>query len=171
MQRLIISVALVASAWGAVAALDVPPPLAAETGTAARRIGATGVQIYTCKAGEAGAAPRWDFVAPRADLFDESGAPFGTHGAGPFWQALDGSRIVGRVTARADAPRAGAIPWLLLATRPDGATAGLLTGVTQIQRVDTEGGIAPAGGCDAAAIGRSVEVPYRAEYRLFSAAH
>lgn len=121
---------------------------------------ARGVQIYECRAGQ------WAFVAPQADLFDAAGRAMGTHGAGPFWQASDGSRVVASVTAKADAPEAGAIPWLLLAARPaDGpATPGLLAGVTHIQRVNTAGGSAPTGGCQP---GHPLRVPYRADYHFY----
>lgn len=75
----------------------------------------------------------------------------GTHGAGPFWQALDGSKVNGSVKARADAPAgtgsAGAIPWLLLATESTGGR-GKLAPVTHIQRINTAGGLAPSNGCD-----------------------
>ncbi len=63
---------------------------------------------------------QWAFVAPEAELLDARGAIAGTHYAGPHWESRDGSKIVGSVTARADAPRADAIPWLLLSTRSVG---------------------------------------------------
>jgi Protein of unknown function (DUF3455) len=130
--------------------------------TLALTASARGVQIYECRAGQ------WTFVAPQAEMFDSAGRAMGTHGAGPFWQAADGSRIVASVTARADAPAAGAIPWLLLAARPapdSPVTHGLLVGVTHIQRVNTAGGSAPSGTCQAA--GHPLRVPYRADYHFF----
>jgi hypothetical protein len=119
---------------------------------------ARGVQIYECRAGQ------WAFVAPQAELFDTTGRPFGTHGAGPFWQASDGSRVVASVAARADAPSAGAIPWLLLAARSESAN-GTLAGITRIQRVNTAGGSAPGGSCDTP--GRPLHVPYSADYHFY----
>lgn len=124
--------------------------------------GARGVQIYECRAGQ------WSFVAPEAELFDAAGRMIGTHGAGPFWQAHDGSRVVASVTARADAPVAGAIPWLLLAARPardSPVTQGLLVGITHIQRVNTAGGSAPAGACQPT--GQPLRVPYSADYHFY----
>lgn len=129
-------------------------------------LSASGVQIYECRRGAADAAPTWTFVAPEADLFDPQGQRVGSHGAGPFWADDDGSRIVGSVVARADAPRADAIPWLLLATL-NAAGAGRLSAVTQVQRIHTAGGVAPASGCTAQTLGRQARVPYRADYRLF----
>lgn len=129
-------------------------------------LSASGVQIYECRRGAADASPAWAFVAPEADLFDPTGQRVGSHGAGPFWADADGSRIVGSVLARAEAPRADAIPWLLLATRSE-AGAGRLSAVAQVQRIRTAGGLAPAGGCTAQTLGQQARVPYRADYRLF----
>jgi hypothetical protein len=129
-------------------------------------VAAAGVQIYECRVGQNGGAPQWAFVAPDARLFDAKGAPIGSHGAGPHWTAADGSKLVGSVKARADAPRSDAIPWLLLGTTASGPQ-GRFSGVTSIQRVETTGGLAPAAGCDAAAIGKQARIPYTADYRLF----
>jgi len=126
-------------------------------------VAAHGVQIYECR------SAGWAFVAPDAVLIGHHGQPIGQHGAGPYWQASDGSRITGSVKARVDAPRAGAIPWLLLGTRSDG-TPGLFAGVTSIQRVDTEGGLAPTTACNAALVGTRARVPYRADYHLYQSA-
>jgi hypothetical protein len=131
---------------------------------------ARGVQIYRCAAASAGAAPAWAFVAPQAELFASasSSAVLGTHGAGPFWQANDGSRVQGQVKTRADAPQAGAIPWLLLATTSTGG-AGAMASVSSIQRVATAGGVAPAAGCAGAAdLGKEARVPYTAQYVYFT---
>ena len=51
-------------------------------------------------------------MAPEAELFDGDGKRVGHHFASPRWEADDGSRIVGSVKARADAPQRGAIAWL-----------------------------------------------------------
>ena len=121
-------------------------------------LAARGVQIYECRAGA------WAFVAPEAELFDADGRSAGTHGAGPFWQARDGSRIVGAVKRRAEAPQSGAIPWLLLVAHGRGGS-GLFGEVSSIQRVNTRGGNAPAGTC--ASPGHVLRVPYTADYRFF----
>jgi Protein of unknown function (DUF3455) len=115
------------------------------------------------------AAPKWSFVAPEAVLRDAGGvgAEVGTHGAGPHWLWSDGSKVTGKVEARADAPAAGNIPWLLLKATP-GGVAGRLAQVTYVQRVNTAGGVAPADGCASKAdAGRQVRVPYTSDYRFF----
>lgn len=162
------SLAALAACAGAPAAVE-PVPAALDPGRSVRAlttVSATGVQIYECRGASASTAPAWVFVAPEAQLFDERGRSMGSHGAGPYWMGLDGSRVVGSVQARADAPAGGAIPWLLLSTQSTGAP-GVLSAVSFIQRVNTEGGIAPAEGCNAASIGRQTRVGYRADYRLF----
>ena len=162
-------IVLIAAAVGGCSTPLAPLPAALDPGPAARlltTLSATGVQVYECRAGSNGAAPSWTFVAPEAVLFDESGQRAGDHGAGPYWALADGSRIVGSVRGRADAPRADAIPWLLLETRNTGV-AGRLAAVHRVQRVQTEGGLAPATGCDTQRAGTRVRVPYRADYRLF----
>jgi hypothetical protein len=120
---------------------------------------AKGVQIYECRAG------KWIFVAPEAELFDSSGRKIGSHYSGPHWESADGSKIVGAVKARADAPKADAIPWLLLSTKSVGA-AGAFSKVTSIQRVATSGGVAPAGGCSED--GTTARIAYTADYYFFT---
>jgi hypothetical protein len=152
------------------ACANVPPavPAALEPGVGESMsmiVAARGVQIYQCRTGKGGT--EWAFVAPDAQLFDRHGRLIGEHGAGPHWQARDGSRVLGTVKARADAPAAGAIPWLLLATK-SGGPQGLFSRVTSIQRVNTAGGVAPATGCDAETTGATARVDYTADYILFT---
>jgi hypothetical protein len=129
---------------------------------------AKGVQIYECSARkDANGAYEWAFVGPEAELFHPRGAGIGRHYGGPHWEAADGSKIVGTVKERADAPVAGAIPWLLLGARsvgPDGA----FSKVTSIQRVNTVGGTAPTEGCSESMGGKPARVPYTADYYFFS---
>ena len=128
---------------------------------------AKGVQIYECRARKDGTGVEWAFVAPDADLFDTNGRPIGLHGAGPYWQARDGSRVVGTLQARADAPITSAIPWLLLTTKSTGPD-GTFGKVTSIQRINTVGGIAPSTPCTRDATGTSARIDYTADYLLFA---
>ena len=122
---------------------------------------AKGEQIYECK------AAKWVFVAPEAELYDAAGKKrIGRHFAGPQWEAADGSKIVGVVKARADAPSTSDIPWLLLGAKSVGGE-GAFSKVTSVQRVSTSGGIAPAGAC--AGEGTRARVPYTADYYFFTA--
>jgi hypothetical protein len=126
-----------------------------------------GVQIYQCEA--AAADPNkfeWTFSAPEADLMNDAGEKIGKHYAGPIWEALDGSKVVGEVQQRADAPKSGAVPWLLLKAKSN-AGAGTFQSVTYIQRVDTEGGKAPTEGCDKNHLNAVVRVNYQADYYFY----
>jgi hypothetical protein len=129
---------------------------------------AKGVQIYECRVrNDAVTGHEWVFVAPEAELFDAHGNTIGRHGAGPYWQATDGSRIVGTPKQRADAPVAGAIPWLLLTTKSTGP-AGSFSNVSSIQRVNTAGGVAPTAGCTRDSAGTTARVSYAADYYFFT---
>jgi len=129
---------------------------------------ATGAQIYECraKANQTGAF-EWAFVAPDADLFDTNGMKIGKHYAGPAWESNDGSKITGAVKARADAPAANAIPWLLLTATASGAKGGF-SDITAVQRVNTVGGVAPTAACAQANAGMQARVPYTADYYLLA---
>jgi hypothetical protein len=134
----------------------------------ARIVPAKGVQIYECRARKDPAGGyEWAFVAPEADLFDAAGKKIGLHYAGPHWEATDGSRILGAVKERADAPAADAIPWLLMTAKSVGP-AGSFSKITSVQRVNTVGGAAPKGGCDQTAAGKPTRVNYAADYYFFT---
>jgi hypothetical protein len=126
---------------------------------------AQGSQIYECQSGDAGSA--WKLVGPEAVLTDETGARLGKHYAGPTWEAVDGSKVVGAVAQKADAPGGGAVPWLLLSAKSTEGT-GKFSHVTSIQRVDTVGGVAPATGCAAGSVGTRQSVPYTATYYFYA---
>jgi len=145
-------------------AVAIPANLGAPAGQMrVRTLLGDGAQIYECRKAAGAVSPDWALVAPKATLFDASGAQVGHHYAGPTWEADDGSKVVGVVQAKADAPQPGAITWLLLATHSTG-TPGLFANVTTMQRVATEGGVAPATGCDSTTVGKQVSVPYKAQY-------
>jgi hypothetical protein len=133
---------------------DVPGEIAVADGNRPYlTLHAVGVQIYECN-GQA-----WGLVAPRADLYDADGELVGTHYAGPSWQTEeDGSTVVASRVAGVNVDPT-AVDWLLLAATP--AADGRLGKTTFIQRINTTGGRAPAGGCDA---GSRIEVPYTADY-------
>ena len=155
-----ISIVLSLAAVGCASTVQVPENLKPEAKESlALIVPAKGVQIYECR------EAKWVFVAPEAELFDRAGNKVGTHYAGPHWEAADGSKVIGAVKQRADAPGTGNIPWLLLGTKSVG-NEGSFSKVTSIQRVATVGGVAPAGGC---AQGAQARVDYTADYYFFSA--
>jgi hypothetical protein len=106
------------------------------------------------------------FRSPEAELFDMSGRTIGKHYGGPTWEANDGSKVVAEVKGRDDGPDPNAIPWLLLAAKSNSG-AGAFSRIQAIQRVNTIGGKAPAGGCDQAQAGKIARVPYKAIYYFY----
>jgi len=126
---------------------------------------ASGSQIYVCQAGADGKLA-WTLKAPEAELRDDQGALIGSHYAGPSWKYKDGSSVTGKAAARADSPDGGSIPWLLV-TVTGHSGDGLLSRVTSIQRVNTKGGVAPAGACTQGAESKST---YTADYYFYAPA-
>jgi hypothetical protein len=120
-----------------------------------------GVQIYTCVKGDDWA---WKFKAPEATLFDENHKAIGKHFAGPTWRLDDGSEVQGKVVE--SKPQAGTIPWLILEAKSSGGE-GRLSRVNAVRRTDTEGGVAPATGCDMQTAGAERRVAYSAVYSFF----
>jgi hypothetical protein len=121
-----------------------------------------GVQIYTWT------GTSWSFVSPEAVLFADSGdhGIVGFHFAGPTWESLSGSTVVGNVI-QSCTPNPDAIPWLLLgAASHDGR--GIFQRVSFIQRLNTVGGNAPTIRGDVP--GQVARVPYTARYFFYRAA-
>jgi len=123
------------------------------------RVYALGVQVYRWN----GAS--WDFVAPEANLFANENytAKIGTHYAGPTWEAIGGSKVVGMRVADC-APHSNTIPWLLLQSISNDGP-GIFRRVTYIQRVNTTGGQRPI--CPGTSIGEEARIPYTAEYYFY----
>ncbi len=123
-----------------------------------------GAQVYACA--QTDTAYAWKLKAPDAILLDPAGRQVGRHFAGPSWQAEDGSTVVGAAVATGLAPQAGAIPWLVL-TAKSHAGEGVFSDVSYIVRSATQGGAAPATGCDADHAEAELRVDYSATYTLF----
>jgi hypothetical protein len=144
---------------------DVPVALQAPAGQEPfLSVHAVGVQVYECAAkADAPAGWAWKFSSPEATLSDAAGKTVGRHFAGPSWASNDGATIVGQVSTSAPAPKKGDIPWLLLAIKSrDGQ--GLLAQTVSVQRLDTEGGVAPPTACGAANAKQVERVGYTATY-------
>lgn len=128
---------------------------------------ANGVQIYECTPQQTNSLKfEWKFKAPEADLYDTNGKLFAHHYAGPTWESIDGSKVVGEVKEKYSVPDAKAIPWLLLNAKSVSAV-GTFSKITNIQRINTEGGQAPAGDCNQTQSGKEVRISYKAVYRFY----
>ena len=126
--------------------------------------------VYECREKAAAAGQfEWVFVGPDAMLKDRSGKPVGRYYGPPAtWESNDGSKLTGAQVAVAPA-MAGSIP-LQLVKGNAAMGAGAMAGVSYIQRVATQGGVAPAMACDAAAKGNRQIVKYQADYIFYKAA-
>jgi CHRD domain/Protein of unknown function (DUF3455) len=121
-----------------------------------------GSQVYACTAQPGGsfAFTQHDVDAHLADGIHHT---FVQPDAGPpQWQAPDGSAVTGTVVAR-NANGAGNIAELDLDATQTGASSGLLAHAVEVLRLNTLGGVAPAGPCDPQAT-PIVNVPYQADY-------
>ena len=178
LSRLVVAIALIAvcglfatTAWARPAPQTAPgDPLDPRTYAPDTRLflilHAIGVQKYACQANGT-----WLFTDPEATLYKTTGVlqPIGTHflnfGTGrPVWQLDDdGSSVEAARTAMASGG-SGNIAWLLL--QVVAATDGRLGTTTYVQRLNTSGGVAPAGTCTP---GATIAVPYTADYFFWRA--
>ncbi|MEV5717545.1 DUF3455 domain-containing protein [Amycolatopsis mediterranei] len=118
---------------------------------------AEGVQIYGCTNGA------WALIQPAAVL-SRHGKPVALHSKGPVWTSIVDGSTVGAAAA-ANAPREGAIPELLLKANLNTGD-GIFSKVTYVQRLNTRGGVAPAGTCTD---GAQTAVRYSADYAFWVA--
>jgi hypothetical protein len=88
------------------------------------------------------------------------GKTVGRHYAGPNWEHVDGSVVLGRTSSNAPGATPNDIPWLKLDVISRRGS-GTLSGVTTVQRINTAGGILE-GPCDKA--GATHSAPYSADY-------
>jgi hypothetical protein len=144
---------------GAMAAgMTVPDAVAAPGESLVLSVHAEGAQVYECKAGSDGKLA-WAFREPIATLMAD-GKTIGRHYAGPNWENDDGSAVVGKVVGKAPGATAADIPWLKLDVITHRGS-GILSAVTTVQRINTEGGKFE-GACDKA--GMTHSAPYAADY-------
>jgi hypothetical protein len=123
---------------------------------------ALGSQIYACTA-----QPDGSFAFTQHDvdahLTDDIHHTFVRPLAGtPQWHAPDGSAVTGAVVTK-NANGAGNIAELNLDATQIGASTGLLAHAVEVLRLNTLGGVAPAGSCDPQAT-PIVNVSYQADY-------
>jgi len=118
-----------------------------------------GVQIYGCTNGA------WPLIQPAATL-SHHGRTIALHSKGPVWTStVDGSTVGAAAVPGASVPRPNAVPELLLKANLNNGD-GIFGKVTYVQRLDTRGGLAPAGTC---AAGAQTAVRYSADYAFWVA--
>lgn len=141
----------------------IPPQLRVPDGNERiAALDAQGVQTYTCVNGS------WSFLEPAAVLWkqhDRRHRPVALHSKGPVWiSTVDGSAVNAAAVPGASVPHEHAVPELLLkatATRGE----GMFGSVSYIQRLHTEGGLAPTGSCTD---NSQASVPYSATYLFYA---
>ena len=157
---------------GALASAGDPPTVPSDIAVPAGSVllfssHARGQQIYECKSGA------WALHAPHANLFDPAthqrvGIHYGGIdkglNLGPWWESLaDGSSIRGGNAKSAPSPNPDSIPLLRLEVL-EHAGSGMFSPVAFIQRLNTEGGLAPAGACKP---NQQRRVNYTADYYFY----
>jgi uncharacterized protein DUF3455 len=140
-----------------------------------------GTQNYVCLPSTSIGRVMWTLFTPQATLFGDQQEQLTTHFFSPnpveggivrvTWEhSVDTSFVWARLL-QAVSVTANAIPWLKLKAEGTqvGPTGGdTLAATTFIQRVNTEGGLAPATGCDSPTdIGSKRFVPYKADYVFY----
>jgi len=139
-------------------AAQVPAAVAVPGAKTVATFQGVGAQVYECKAGSDGKLA-WSFREPIAALI-LNGKTVGRHYAGPTWEDVDGSKVVGKAVGNAPGATADDVPWLKLdVVKHQGR--GVLSRVTTVQRLDTQGGVLK-GACDKA--GDFKSVAYSATY-------
>ena len=111
----------------------------------------------------------WVFVGPNAVLNDRMGKQVGKYYGPPAtWESMDGSKLT--ATQLAVAPSGPtSLPFQLVKANP-AVGSGAMTGVTYIQRVALQGGVAPAAmPCTPATKGQKQVVQYQADYIFWKA--
>ena len=127
---------------------------------------ASGSQIYTCQADNAGKYS-WTLKAPEAELKDRKDKVIGQHSAGPTWKLKDGSEVTGKASTHVDSLDTDSIPWLLVDV-VNNSGKGALAKVTKIQRVHTHGGKPGDDPCDESHKGAETKSAYTADYYFYA---
>jgi len=160
----------------------VPTELEVPAGNHAFLLGrGAGTQNYACQPAASLGRVAWTLFTPQATLFSDQNEQLITHFASPnpdepgivrvTWEdSRDTSTIWARLLKSATV-NLDAIAWLKLEVvgRRVGPTGGdTLFGTTFVQRLNTEGGLAPVTGCDNPQdIGRKAFIPYTADYFFY----
>ena len=138
--------------------IQVPAPLKVPAGNkVAFAFEGAGVQIYQCTSNA------WTLLEPAATLSD-NGKSVALHFKGPIWVSTqDGSEVGAAQVPGATVKHSDAVPELLLKANENHGN-GVFSKVTFVQRLQTKGGLAPAGSCTS---GAQQAVQYSALYRFW----
>ena len=145
---------------------SLPPPVQVPAGhKVAMETTGVGEITYECRdKANAPGETEWVFVGPMAALKDRGGKQVGKYYGPPAtWESMDGSKLTGTQVAVAPSSPTS-LPFQLVKANP-AMGSGAMSGVTYIQRVALQGGVAPAAmPCTAANKGQKQIVKYQADY-------
>ena len=169
MNRTALSCLLLAAApaWAAIAppAGTIPALRASAAEEAAFVLSAEGAHVFQCRPVDGNGRWGWVFTAPDATLYEGS-RTVGTLQVPNLWESTsDRSSVAGVVRATQSAGSSN-LPWAALDAHPIGAS-GMFTGVTSIQRVNTQGGVAPTTACGPGNENAESRVNFRADYYFY----
>jgi hypothetical protein len=177
------AIALPPAAHAQIVIPPVPAGLEVPAGNEAFLLGrGVGTQNYVCQpAGPLGQVA-WTLFTPQATLFSDQGEQLTTHFFSPnpaegfiavraTWEdSQDTSMVWAKAVAQATV-KSNAITWVKLEVvgTQDGPNGGnTFSGTTFVQRLNTEGGLAPTTNCDGLPdVGRKAFIPYTADYFFY----
>lgn len=142
---------------------EVPSAIAVPGEALVTTFHAQGAQVYDCIANAVGGFT-WQFREPIATLI-VNGKTVGRHYAGPTWELVDGSAVVGKVAGQAPGATQKDIALVKLDVVSQRGSA--LAEISTIQRLNTKGGVVE-GPCDPAVA--FLSVPYSADYAFYTKA-
>jgi hypothetical protein len=162
----------------------VPAGLEVDAGNEAFLLGrGVGTQNYVCQPAASLGRVAWTLFTPQATLFSDEGEQLTTHffspnpDEGPIvvvraaWQDSENTstvwaRAVAAVTVKPDAIAQLKLEVVGTQAGPNGGNT--FSGATFVQRLTTEGGLAPTTGCDALPdVGHRAFIPYTADYVFY----
>lgn len=145
------------------AASDLPEIMRVPAGNyVAWRTSGQGLITYECRLSYL-SGPKLSWVVAGADATLGDSKEAGMYTSPPeSWQSNDGSSVTGLDVVRARVGTERLYDQLVIANPASGA--GLLSGVTYIQRIISDGGATPARPCNKSSIGEKMTSPYHAEF-------
>ena len=125
-----------------------------------------GVYIYQCR--QSALDPNlyeWSFIVPDATLY-EGTRSVARHATVGLYESMSDRSSISGVVRGSQAAGTANLPWVSMRAQPL-SESGMFAGVTTIQRVNTNGGAAPGGGCGPDNIGAEARVAFRADYYFY----
>lgn len=129
-----------------------------------------GDSVFECQTlgvGTAAISHAWGFARADAKLFDRAGTQVGRYTAPPAtWDITAGANVTAKPLATAPAAP-NQLPLQMLQADVATGSLGTFKGVTYVQRVNIQGGMAPTAKCDWLNDRQRVSVPYQADYIFY----